>query len=277
MKVTEVTTFGGVDSRSNAINMPADRCLKRTNLLIARDGSIRLRDGFTQVEMVYPTGSGPSALAEDMLDWWINSSTTEHVEGEPPVNPIYGYLDPDGKKFWLIKNASGNPWDILQYDNSRIYHWITENGDEPGNWDNASGYKRFLEPLPLCPRFFTPGTQVVIDTAGPNTLERTVNCGADSQAPINLGDVRTITSGPIDIDFEGDVGVRSADYGRILLLAIRRELSGAGTLLSGQGIRASGVGQCSTPGRWQLRREHHVCLQPDSFRRAARACVRMRE
>lgn len=47
LKVTEIFSFGGVDSRSNPINMPANRCLRLRNFLLAYDGSLRLRDGYT--------------------------------------------------------------------------------------------------------------------------------------------------------------------------------------------------------------------------------------
>jgi hypothetical protein len=58
LKVVEVMNFGGVDSRSNPINMPANRAIYSKNLLPMEAGFLRLRDGYTRQF----TGSGTGAV-----------------------------------------------------------------------------------------------------------------------------------------------------------------------------------------------------------------------
>src|SRR5690349_3364994 len=81
------------------------------------------------------------AQTVDVLSYVCPSDrTTMHLEGTGAHT--YCYLDADGLKFWMVKTSNGNPWDLHMYDNDWIYFWITENGDVPGGFNNASGYKR---------------------------------------------------------------------------------------------------------------------------------------
>jgi hypothetical protein len=150
---------------------------------------------------------------EDLLDWFLTpdpARKTNHMSGTG-VN-TYSYLDADGQKFWMIKNSAGNPWDINLYDDSKIYLWITENGDEVGGWGNPRAWKRALTPRPIAPRHFTPGTTVVYTTTGPagqsNPGARTMKCETDGEANVYLGDVQGVTTGPATMAWGNDVGTK---------------------------------------------------------------------
>jgi hypothetical protein len=56
LKPAETYPAGGVDSRSNPITMPVDRCLEVHDFWPQQDGSYRLRDGYT----LYATGLQPN-------------------------------------------------------------------------------------------------------------------------------------------------------------------------------------------------------------------------
>lgn len=51
MRPVELFTFGGVDSRSNPINQPDDRCIRLRNFVPMKAGYLRLRDGYTPVSL----------------------------------------------------------------------------------------------------------------------------------------------------------------------------------------------------------------------------------
>lgn len=79
LKPIEQFTFGGVSSRDNAINYPSDRCLLRRNFLIERDGSLRLRDGFTPMAMQY----APASIGFVWQELTVDNGTFE--SGSLPV------------------------------------------------------------------------------------------------------------------------------------------------------------------------------------------------
>ncbi len=153
-----------------------------------------------------------SACPEDMLNWSIMGDPlrkTSYLSGS--AENRHFYMDADGQKDWTIKGNSGNPWDIRLYDpgpTGFIKYWITENGDETGAYTNPKAYKRYLTPVPLMPRFFVPGTVVTTITPGPNTIHRTINCDLDGEAPINIGQIKGVLSGPTTIDFGGQIGAQ---------------------------------------------------------------------
>lgn len=49
IKVADATDFGGVDSRSNPINMPRDRFIMLRNFVARQDGHLQLRDGYVKI------------------------------------------------------------------------------------------------------------------------------------------------------------------------------------------------------------------------------------
>lgn len=167
--------------------------------------------------------STPRLGEYDLLQWMgLSSRATNHLTGDLweavmfDTDPGYPSNYPPNAFFW-IKNVQGNPWDIMQYSSSyAAMHWITENGDAPDQpycvnlgypscWMYARAYKRFLTPVPLIPRYYTPGVTVTIDTPGPNTVNRTVDCEQNLSAVIHLGDVRAITSGPVNYAWGGSI------------------------------------------------------------------------
>ncbi len=149
---------------------------------------------------------------EDMLDWVMIGyplRTTNHITG--PGTYSANWCDADGLKFWLIKNTAGHPWDINTYDNTYIYHYITENADlsEPGgsHWSSNTAFKRHIVPLPVMPRFYDPtGGPVTITTPNPTFFTRTLACESDGEPLLNLGTVVETTSGPTVMNFGGDIG-----------------------------------------------------------------------
>jgi hypothetical protein len=176
-------------------------------------------------------GAGPRAGQIDLLNWLglpnfgPTSRYLNHITGTMyealvlDTDPHYPTNYPT-QTGWFIKNVAGNPWDVFTYDqNYAIKHWITENGDAPDQaycksqgyatcWTYPRGYKRFLNPLPIMPRFFTPGSTVTIDTPAPNRLNRTVNCEQSISAVIDLGPVRGVTTGPINLGWGGSLDTK---------------------------------------------------------------------
>jgi hypothetical protein len=58
----------------------------------------------------------------------------------------------------------------------------------------------------MLPRMFTYGSTVTIDTPGPNTFVRTTNCElAGTNTNVNLGDVRSVTTGPFNMTWGGSI------------------------------------------------------------------------
>jgi hypothetical protein len=179
-----------------------------------------------------PTPPTPDGI--DLLDWvGIANADVQHLVGDPTSPYVAFAIDTDpswppgfpANTFVYLKNIAGNPWDFCTYDaNYALKHWITENGDAdmqsgcPGNncWGYANAYKRFVTPLPILPRYLTPGTPVTIDTPGPNDLVRTTDCETTSNIA-HLGDVRSITSGPTDMDWGGSIGTAPTIKNQYLL------------------------------------------------------------
>lgn len=172
-----------------------------------------------------PATGGSGTTQYDLLTWALmplavrsakhmtgNNSNSYHILDTDPTYPA-GF--PAGIFFWM-KNSAGNPWDIEKYDLNTLYHWITEDGDSvdqpacvaagyPGGcWGDPSAYKRFLNPVPFMPRFFTPGTSIVLNNSAPNKYMRTTNCEVNSTL-LDLGDIQTVTSGPFNMSWAGSI------------------------------------------------------------------------
>lgn len=154
----------------------------------------------------------PAPGQEDMLDWmtFTDAANTHFFNSS---NPIYTYLS--GNKLWWLKGAGGHPWDLQLFDSTYVYLWITENGDENA-WSNPTAYKRYdindgnptPQGVPMCPRFFTPGTTITIDTPAPTIIHRTLACESDGEAPFSIGNIRMVTTGPTSMAWGGDVGTQ---------------------------------------------------------------------
>lgn len=146
----------------------------------------------------------PPGGVVDLLDWVMlgyPTRTTHHMGGS---GNHYNWLDADGQKFWLIKASPGNPWDINVYDNTYIYHWITENASL---WTTATAYKRHVFPQPVGPRYFDlSGGPITVTASGTNPIVQTVSCESDGQPVINLGSATNIWSNAGTIAWGGSVG-----------------------------------------------------------------------
>lgn len=170
-----------------------------------------LHTGTYRLTSTLTFGAGDSGEPqEDMVNWWMPTlKTSQHLTGTSLYEAQW--LDADGQKFWLIKNSAGNPWDIDIYDRTNIYYWITENHDE-GADANPRAWKRFITPVPLMPRFVTPGVDYLITSTGPvgaaNQVQRTVNCESDGEPIFGIGDTAGFLHGPTTIAWGGSVGTQ---------------------------------------------------------------------
>jgi hypothetical protein len=123
----------------------------------------------------------------------------------------YNWLDADGQKLWLIKNAAGNPPDLLTYNRKEICQWITENADtdEPGgsHWGVATAFKRHIVPVRAMPRFFDiAGGMVTLTSPGPNFYTRTLACENDGEPLLNSGNITYTTEYLASFPFGGAIG-----------------------------------------------------------------------
>jgi hypothetical protein len=166
----------------------------------------------------------PPPTQLDLLQWCVlTSRATQHLAGDPSAPYEVQWLDTDSgypatyprNTLWFVKNKLGNPWDVLRYDSQHISHWMTENGDPADQaacqaangtscWLYARAYKRDLTPIPLLPRYFTPGTTITLDTPGTNAINRTTNCES-TVTVVHLGPVHCITTGPHKISWGGSI------------------------------------------------------------------------
>lgn len=153
----------------------------------------------------------------DMLDWMVPSDrTTKHLIGG--LVPRWFVLD--STYIWWMKSSTGWAADVQVYDDQFIYNLFTENGDPSDQaacggscYNLSSAWKMSLSPHAAIPRYFTPGTHVIIMippvlTAGNvNPYLRTTNCGTDNQTIKFLGNVKFDTFGPSTTrNWGGDVG-----------------------------------------------------------------------
>lgn len=68
LRVVEVTNFGGVDSRSNPVNMPPNRAIYSRNFVPVEAGFLRLRDGYTQLFSGVGVGASHSLYSFRLSD-----------------------------------------------------------------------------------------------------------------------------------------------------------------------------------------------------------------
>jgi hypothetical protein len=61
LRAIESAIFGGVDSRSNPVNMPQNRSIRTRNFAFDRAANLRLRDGYT---LLKSTGSGTAIASQ---------------------------------------------------------------------------------------------------------------------------------------------------------------------------------------------------------------------
>lgn len=167
-----------------------------------------------------PAGPVPNG-AIDLMDYFIPASrATSHLTGATNKSTVL-----NAGMFWMLKGASGNPWDGWFYDDTYVYFGFTENNDASQQAACiAAGYTScFVDPFAykfstpgklFTPRYFVPGTTVtllsppVLTAGNVNAYQRTTNCGVDAQPILYLGNVKTVTSGPTNVSYGGDVGTQ---------------------------------------------------------------------
>jgi hypothetical protein len=138
------------------------------------------------------TWSTPASVApvgaEDVLDYFLMADRNSfHLTGDAVK---YFHLD-NGLIEWMKANT-GHPIDGEMFDEKNVYQWITEGP----TFGNASGYKKYVNPVPLWKRYHVPGADDVVYTPGPNKYDTTESCGSDNLPQIdNLG-VRGEETGP---------------------------------------------------------------------------------
>ncbi len=170
-----------------------------------------------------PSGSVPAG-AIDLLDFLrmrLPDSTTSHMAGTvtPGGTAASTYSVLQAGTLWNIKSGSGNPWDIRYYDDKFIYFEFTENNDSDQQaacqlagyascFVDPFAYKQVLNVRQFAPRYFVlGGPDVVINLPGPNMGLKTTNCGADNQAPRDLGNlVLVIHDAGTGTNYGGSVG-----------------------------------------------------------------------
>jgi len=142
----------------------------------------------------------------DMLRWFAMSSPLSqsyHVTGN--ANPLYTYHE--NGIFYVVKGASGYPWDVNYFNNSYIYQWATEY-----NWSDPTSYKAFSSTttMPWSPRCVTKpaagvfGTKLATITlsSSPYTIYKR-GCSASSSN--NLGYVVNEIWGPAPMTLGGNL------------------------------------------------------------------------
>lgn len=126
----------------------------------------------------------------DTLDWLTLDAdlrNTKHMTGS---HPLYTVMLSD--KYYWLKTDSGKTWDIVLFDETAVYDWITENN----NWETPYNYKKFTnnKNMPHAYRCATPGypgDQILVSNS---SYTPAVNC--KEQAPSNLGRVVKALWGP---------------------------------------------------------------------------------
>jgi hypothetical protein len=176
-----------------------------------------------------PPGGGAT---EDMIDWIMMATgmgtpdrATDHLRGvnqKGETTLYYPYLDTTTSvhKVWQIKALTGvgvgNPADVLPFDATYVYHWITEIANR---WSDPRAFKRInrapgyptAEGVPVMPRNFAPGAvgspaAVTINSPKPNPQNDFINCV--SQPAIELGDFQGVTHGLYSISYGSDLGTK---------------------------------------------------------------------
>lgn len=173
--------------------------------------------GSTPYEWSVPAATSSGQV--DLIDFALMPLPTRN-SNHMSATGLYKAFHLDAGLFWWIKSSSGNPWDGETYDGGKIYHWFTEDGDAADQpacvaagysscWTDPFAYKRFVNPVPVAPRYFTlGGADVVVKSPGPNNFQRTTNCGADNQPLINLGNIMGITHDAGNVAWGGSVGTQ---------------------------------------------------------------------
>ena len=155
LAITEVFSFGGVDSRSNAINFPPNRAVRVRNFLLTRDGHLRLRDGYSEL------------FGATLPDRWDYIPTPSIVESETPcdffeqnlyfvlvketsdgmmVTTEFGPIDCGGTKLLSFNVGSDLPgfgegeFGAGEYGGSSDFAWRIYSGTLSGNYEY---YRRF--------------------------------------------------------------------------------------------------------------------------------------
>jgi hypothetical protein len=150
-----------------------------------------------------PTGNGVSV---DVLNYCVHAQrATMHLTGSAANNQgsnFYSYHDPSTHSFAFIKAPAGWAADILLYFSDYIKQYITEL-DDPDHrlWSVDSAYKKLHSPLPIMPRFITPGAApTVIDLPAPNLYDRLIACSVIDTK--DKGHTTNITKPPVMMNLD---------------------------------------------------------------------------
>ena len=150
-------------------------------------------------------GNSPCNLSTqyDMLQW-VNLDgilgSSYHFAGN--ANPLYSGMRTSTELF-LIKGATGFPWDIDQYDNNYIYLWITEY-----DWNDPTTYKGFVNPMPWIPRCITipaQGGNKISSILITNSDYNIYLTGCVQQPTQSLGNVVNEVWGPYQMTLGGSL------------------------------------------------------------------------
>jgi hypothetical protein len=178
-------------------------------------------------------GSGQSTQI-DLLSYAAMDSrrASFHLQGSAansPSSKFYSYIDPSTHSLAFIKAPAGWACDILLYDPTYIYQFITELDDaDHRNWSINTSYKKLIVshgyplsgPLPIMPRFFTPGqAPVSIDVPAPNQYNRYIACSVIDTK--DKGHTTNITYGPVMMNFDSD-GTTVGNLGTIPVMINER-------------------------------------------------------
>lgn len=212
----------GTLSSTGLYTAPASVSVQSYETIIATSVGYPAANGVANITL--NAGGVPGQL--DLLQWMVLSTrSSNHLVGDPSAPYSVQMLDTDPGYpsnyprgvCWQMKNKLGNPWDAHSYDQNWITHWITENGDSVDQaacqaangttcWMYARAYKRYITPVKIMPRFYTPNTPggVIHDNPTPNDVIRTTNCETTTST-VHIGAVRGITSGPFKISWGGSI------------------------------------------------------------------------
>lgn len=96
------------------------------------------------------SGAGCTSNQLDMLTWMAPSASYDGIENADPFGGGNGmFIVGDSSKYFMIKDAGGDSWDINYFNSSRVYSWITSPvGGTPGN-----AHYFYLEPPTSVPIF----------------------------------------------------------------------------------------------------------------------------
>jgi hypothetical protein len=175
-----------------------------------------------------PETSIPAVVAMtsdfDMLDWMTLDAdlrSSYHLDGSHPLGTVV-----TNDKIYYLKSTTGKTWDIVLYDSSYLYDWITgsyvctKDPLDPSRcadgscgvlepWEDNRAFKKFSYNTnnPIVSRTAQggfPGTRVVASSGANQVYKDCTYCGWRDE-----GNIVHEVWGPYDIDMGGDIGLQS--------------------------------------------------------------------